>query len=364
MALYVDIPSPAQLERLLDHRSLPSVSIYLPTGRLEADAQTAQVELAKLIDEAVGRLRDAGEDKRVLWALTDLLEGLDEDDEFWRYQADSLAVFATPTSVQTFRLPNTIESVAVVSDRYHVKPLLRSITFPHEGFVLALAEGSVRLLEFGPTGPPQEIVIPELPRDALDPRGNKQVRARPATYVRRIDQAVRPVLNGLDIPLVLAATETVAALYRTVNTYPHLAEERIAGNPETSTDAELVESARTLLDAIYSDELAAVSELFELRNSRGRSATDLSDVARLATLGAVDTLLVDIDVTVLGSSEEDTGAITLDDAAATDEHDPLSYGVLDEIARRVLKNGGRVLAVREGEIPGGGQAAAILRFAV
>jgi len=364
MALFVDIPTPAQLERLLDHRGLPSISIYLPTGRLEADARIAQVELAKLIDEALDRLRDAGEDKRVVGALADLLEGLDEDEEFWTYQADSLAVFATPASVQTFRLPNNLESVAVVSDRFHVKPLLRSVTFPHEGFVLSLAEGSVRLLEFGPTGPSQEVAVPDLPRDALDPRGNKQVRARPATFVRRIDQAVRPVLNGLDIPLILAATETVAALYRTVNTYPHLTKERIAGNPETATDAELVESARTLLDTIYSDELATVSDLFELRSSQGRSATDLSDVARLATLGAVDTLLVDIDVTVLGSIEDDTGAITLDDASTIDTPDALSYGVLDEIARRVLKNGGRVLAVRQDEIPGGGELAAILRFAV
>jgi hypothetical protein len=38
--------------------------------------------------------------------------------------------------------------------------------------------------------------------------------------------------------------------------------------------------------------------------------------------------------------------------------------VLDEIARRVVLSGGRVLAVRAGEVPGGVSAAAILRYPV
>jgi hypothetical protein len=45
------------------------------------------------------------------------------------------------------------------------------------------------------------------------------------------------------------------------------------------------------------------------------------------------------------------------DEARTD-----TYGVTDEIARRVLHTGGRVLAVRSGEVPMGGSAAAILRY--
>ena len=40
------------------------------------------------------------------------------------------------------------------------------------------------------------------------------------------------------------------------------------------------------------------------------------------------------------------------------------YGVVDEIARRVLLQGGRVLAVRGDDVPGGGPVAAILRYAL
>jgi hypothetical protein len=41
-----------------------------------------------------------------------------------------------------------------------------------------------------------------------------------------------------------------------------------------------------------------------------------------------------------------------------------NYGVTDEIARRVLLAGGRVLAVRAEDIPQGGPLAGLLRFVV
>lgn len=44
--------------------------------------------------------------------------------------------------------------------------------------------------------------------------------------------------------------------------------------------------------------------------------------------------------------------------------DAIDYGVIDEIARRVLLSGGNVLAVRADDIPDGGPAAGILRYAI
>ena len=256
-----------------------------------------------------------------------------------------------------------------VSGRFHVKPLLRAVTFPQAAYVLALSKGAVRLLEIGPDEAPQEVAIAELPRDAWDPRSNKVFMARDRNYVRQIEHALRSVLNGSSLPLILAATEGIAALYRTVNTYPHLADTRWPGNPEEATDAELAAGARTILDEVYAAQLAAVAALFSQRASQGRATADLSDIARLATIGAVGTVLVDIDSIVPGSIDENTGALTFAAAAeaevqATDVPEDDTYGVVDEIARRVLLAGGEVLAVRSTDIPGGGPAAAILRYVV
>jgi hypothetical protein len=56
------------------------------------------------------------------------------------------------------------------------------------------------------------------------------------------------------------------------------------------------------------------------------------------------------------SDRSPVGRLSADDA--------VSYGVADEIARRVLLSGGRVLAVHKPDVPGGGPLAAILRYAV
>ena len=84
----------------------------------------------------------------------------------------------------------------------------------------------------------------------------------------------------------------------------------------------------------------------------------MATLARAATYGAVDTVIVDIDEKLPGYVDEETGAVTFAD------DDAASYGIVDEIARRVLLSGGRVLAVRGSDVPGGGPVAAILRYAL
>lgn len=287
------------------------------------------------------------------------IDDLVADDEFWARQVDSLAVFADEDHVETYRLPNQLTEAVEMSDRYHLSPLLRTVTFPQAAWLLALAKGAVRLLEISPNRPAGEVVVPDMPRDAWESRSNHDFKARDRKFVRDIDHALRPVIGGSDLPLIIAATEGVAALYRTVNSYAHLADIRWPGNPEETSDADLADDARSVLDGLYAQQLEQAASTFEQRIPQGRAATDLSDIARLATIGQVDTVLVDIDASMPGEIDEASGALTY-----ADESSAASYGVVDEIARRVFTNGGRVLAVRRSDIPGGGDAAAILRFAV
>ena len=178
-------------------------------------------------------------------------------------------------------------------------------------------------------------------------------------YARSVDEALRPLLRGHELPLILASTEPLDAIFRSVCSYPHLASTTIAGSPDSTPDAELAASARTILDGVYAAQLAEIRALFETRMGANRASTDLGRVARAATYGAVDTLLADIDAVIQGSVDEDSGAVTLDE-----RDDAVNYGVVDEIARRVLHSGGRVLEVRSDEIADGAPLAAILRYAV
>jgi hypothetical protein len=172
-----------------------------------------------------------------------------------------------------------------------------------------------------------------------------------------VDQALRPVLTGNERPLILAAAAPMAAVFRSVSSYPHVAEQVIAGSADRAPDHELAAAARGVLDGIYAAEIAALGTLYAAREAQGRATTDIAQAARAATFGAVDTLIVDMDADVPGSIGEDDGAV----AFAT-QADGVNYSITDEIARRALRSGVRVLAARRGDIPGGGDLAAILRY--
>ncbi len=338
------------------------------------EAEADRIALKNLAAEAEARLEAEGVEKREREEIAEALADLDEDEGFWALQARSLAVFAGPGTLRSFRLPNRLTEALQVADRFYVKPLLRAVTFPQTAFVLALAEGSVRLLEITPEGPAFEVRVPDLPADAADAVGRSSIADRaPARriqgdegrktllrqYARAVDRALRPVLAGHDVPLILAATQPIEAIFRAVNSCPRLAEPVLEGSPEGRSDAELGEAARSVLDAVHAAELAELRERFEQRAGAGRTAVEINDLARAATFGAVETLFVDIDAKVPGSVDEETGAVALDES-----EEPGDYGVIDEIARRVLLSDGRVLAVRADEVPEGGPAAAILRYPV
>jgi hypothetical protein len=371
--VHTDIPTRADLEQLLAVRDPACVSIYLPTAP-EERGERDRIEFKNLSAEALEQLTAAALERGALEDLRDVLDDLAEDEEFWARQAHSLAVFATPSGVRTFQVANRLAPMAEVSDRFHVKPLLRSATFPQAAFVLALSQNAVRLIEVSPDAPPAEIRVPGMPKDAASAVGKRSIadrspdrriqgsegqKLRMRQYARRVEEALRPILSGLDLPLILAGTGPMTSIFRSVSTYPHLAPGEIAGNPDTRTDGELADESRRVLDELYAHELTELRTLYEQRVPQGRASDDLAAIARAATFGAVDTAFVDIDETVPGLVDDTDGTLALDDS-----DDAVNYGVVDEIARRVLLARGRVLAVRREDVPGGGPAAAILRYPV
>lgn len=370
MTLHTDIPTHTEVEHLLAERGGPRVSIYLATTPITPDADAGRIELKNLGAVAAEQLEDAGADRPTVLEFRESLEELTEDEDFWAEQSHSLALFASADGMRTFRLPNRLTSHVEVADRFYVKPLLRAITFPQAAFVLALAAGSVRLVEVARDGPAFTVDVSGLPSDAASAAGKSSIadrspsrrlqgsegqKVRLRQYARKVDQALRGVLTGLELPLILAAARPLDDIYRSVNTYPHLVDTGIPGSPENSSDDDLAAAARTVLDEEYDRELSAIRDRFGLSFSRGLASSDVATVARAATQGAVGTLLVDIDEEMPGQVDEETGAVTFSD----DDH--ASYGVADEIARRVMLTGGNVLAVRKSDVPDGAPLAAIFR---
>lgn len=128
--LYVDIPTSADIKTLSSYRGQACVSIYLPTTPVTQQAQADRIALKNMAREAVQELQADGADERQIAAIAEEFDDLVDDDEFWRFQAHSLAIFGRPDNLWTFRVANALKPLVEVSDRFHVKPLLRSVSFP------------------------------------------------------------------------------------------------------------------------------------------------------------------------------------------------------------------------------------------
>lgn len=144
--LYVDIPTQSEIGQIIATRGEALVSIYLTTTPETQHIDAARTRLKQLAGQAVAQLEEVGVAKRTIWPIEEQLDDLLDDDDFWRVQANSLAIFVTPERLRSYRLPNHLSETVQVSDRFHVKPLLRAVSMPQHAFVLALAENELRLV--------------------------------------------------------------------------------------------------------------------------------------------------------------------------------------------------------------------------
>jgi hypothetical protein len=390
--LHIDIPTLAEFKALAAIKSETCVSLYVPTSPSAERARQNRIALEDLAAQAMSQLKEGGTDKRAIAPIEEHLRhlaGADKDDtdddkirklqnkkpdpidEFWKFQGHGLAVLATPKMTRTFRLPYRPKPLAEVADRFHLTPLVRAMTSPQDIFVLALAEKGVRLVRAFVNLPPARIHVPELPKSGEEAAHRASIRERNQKgrlqgseaakfllhkFARRVDQAVCGVLASRTAPLVLASDEPLASIFRSVNTYPRLLDETIHGNPGLMSDAQLADAALPSLDRLYERELEVAIARFDELKPR-RATTDVSYAAHAATAGAIDELLVDLDAVIPGIVSEIDGSVTY---ASSDDAEV--YSVVDEIARRALYTGARVLGARREELPDGAPLVAILRY--
>lgn len=104
MGLHTDIPSRREIERLLRVRGDHLVSIYLPTSPITPEADAARIAFKNLAGEAIAELHAGGAGTAEREAIEEALDDLDDDRDFWAEQAHSLAVFADPHGLRSFRL--------------------------------------------------------------------------------------------------------------------------------------------------------------------------------------------------------------------------------------------------------------------
>jgi hypothetical protein len=369
--LYKDTIKEKQFLKLAAQRGV-CLSIYLPTTPLTQDAQADRIVLKNLTKAAIDQAETIA-DKRQIEAMTDYLEELQADDNFWQFQAHGLGILVTPESIKTYRLAYAVEESAEVSDRFYLKPLMSALQ-PMSAYVLAISQKSVTLYEFTATQELEPLDVADLPADFSDVtritlqrdrapagklQGDEGARILQKQFLRAIESAVRPVVRGSDMPLILATTQEFQSMYKSLNSYDMLADQGIDGSTEGLPEEEIKQAVSPIVQELRQERIQQWINLYYQRESESRSVTDLATISKLVTHGQVSHLLVEVDAVQYGTLSA-MGEMTLSDTRSAE-----TYDVINEILIRVIENGGEVLGVRaEEEVPKELKPmAAILRWA-
>src|ERR671932_1083937 len=138
-----------KLKALVEQPKGLCVSIYMPIYRVGVDVHQNSTRLKNLKREAEKSIVESGmSEGEALEFLKPIQEIIDSGEDFWQEKNnDGLAVFLGSGVFHYYRLPLNFQELVVVTDRFHLKPLLSLLIGDGQYYVLALSQQDVRLIE-------------------------------------------------------------------------------------------------------------------------------------------------------------------------------------------------------------------------
>ncbi len=144
--------STEDLERLSTPRKSLCVSLYIPTHRRGNDVQQDPIRLKNAVSEAKRQLVEfgtaEGDADKLLAPAADLV-ALNASDEFWQHQSDGLAILLSDNEATLFQLPTDFNEEVAVSDRFYVKPLIRTTNADEQFHLVTVSRGEVSVFRGG-----------------------------------------------------------------------------------------------------------------------------------------------------------------------------------------------------------------------
>ena len=386
------LPTRADFGALMQEREGPCVSFFLPTHRPGTELQPQdRIRLKNMIREAEELLvkvtgQRPTEARQLLQPVTDL----ETDGNFWRNQVGSLALYRSPDAFLYYQSPFEINEQVVVGHRFYVKPLLPVLSSDGTFFILAISQNASRLLRCT-RYTQQELKserVPENLQQALRYDDRQRVLdfhtdTQPATgerpaewfgqgvgkddeklnivrYFFAVDKGLHRILHDQKAPLVLASVGYLLPLYQEANTYPHLLDRMIEGNPEEVNDTELRNRGWSIVGPLFERARRSAEEDYRRLSGTPRASNSLDEIVRAAYEGRVDSVFVSCNVQRWGTFDPNTLAVTYHEGEQPGDQD-----LLDLIVVQTLQHDGSVYVMGVDQVPDGSKkhpVSAVFRY--
>ncbi|MFW6180326.1 MAG: hypothetical protein ACOC8N_01160 [Spirochaetota bacterium] len=378
----------SELAGLMKVRDEVCLSLYMPTHKKGAAVQQNPVRFKNMLVRAEEQLTAAGMRSPEAQRFLEPARAYLENTMFWQHQSEGLALFRSPGELRLYRVPLRFEELIMLDDRFYIKPLLRVFSASERFYLLAVSLKQARffqgtregLRQLEPAGMPRgmeevlkyEDIEKQLQwhtRATPPGRGERpamfhgiaewkdEVKARVLQYLRKVDQALHGVLREESAPLIFAGVTPLFALYREANTYHHLVDRFVEGNPDHLRPHELLQRVEPVVREHAEMRREEAGRRYREQGSPGLATSDLRSILPAAYEGRVHTLFIAVGEYRWGTFDPQDVSVELHEVRKNGDHD-----LLDQAAVFTLSTGGTVYPVPRQEVPGGSMAAALLRY--
>jgi hypothetical protein len=374
-----------ELRQLADTEGEQLVSLYMPLYSGAESRQNA-VRFKNLLRNSEDALLRKGVRARDAKDLLAEAEKLVDQPPVWEAAAHGLAAFIDG-DLRVWHLPFRCDERCVTGKYFYVIPLLNWLAENASYYVLAISQNSVQFFH-GNRFDMEPLDIPGLPTDLktalhYDQRegifqahsAGPQLPGKESlvfhgqggevdvskdellSFFREIDRALAAELELETDPLVFVGVDYLFPIYRDVNSYAHMLPTHVAGNPELMTPVDIRQHTWPLIESAVDERRQAELAKYGDHLAHGRSLNRIENIIIAAQAGAVETLFIDPAAKCTGEFDSQRLALQVDDQPQDDHED-----LVNLISTLVIRGSGAVEPLADGNIPGGGAMAAVMRY--
>lgn len=371
-------------EIILNPKKGPLISIYQPTERNSLNNKQDLIRFKNALKKIENYFKKNYSDEEVEKRMKPLVD-LHEDRTFWNSVYDGLAVLSDGEETVVYKLNRSVEELAVVSDSFYIKPLIRNFQSADRYHLLAISrdefvlyEGNrygfekVDLGEDTPTTSEEvlgkEFTEPHLTAASYGGVGGAAMYHGHGGKKDEIDIDIERFFKYIDkfildnysehdrIPLILGGLEENQGEFRKISNNQYLMNNGINKDLDALSREELKEYIWKILEPVYIEKNKELVERFETARANDLGSDDLIQVAKASIENKIDTVLIEADRKIDGKLDKETGKVN-DDNLGEEFSD-----ILNEIAGITLKYKGRVVVIPKERMPSTTGIAAIYRF--
>lgn len=351
------------LQKLMEVKEFPCLSIILPTYRTAPDNQKTSINLKRLFKQAEEMLVDAMGKKEAAGYVDktkNLIEGVDISRTL-----DGLALFVSKEIALQVDLPFSVRERVILDKTFATREIIMAVNRGTCYYILDLSLHKVRLLkcyrehaeEVLEAGFPMMSDFDELVLNPSDFSSEKKKQIK--EFFNRADKAFMPLYRKEPYPLILAGVQKNLAFYREIVDMEGLILDQMEGNFETTTPHDMGRKAwERVRENMKKRRHDALNEL-QKAVSQQKHAYGLPEVWTLAQEGRIGLLIVEENYAPTAQILPNN-SLVLD--VSVDGGNGLIPDAVDEVAETVLEKGGKVVFVDDGSMGNFRKIAAILRY--